>query len=54
MGRLSNLINLLAKAEGIESEFNFISIKGAALLSKCVGESEKAVQEIFRKAKISV
>ncbi|MHA1186166.1 MAG: AAA family ATPase, partial [Candidatus Heimdallarchaeota archaeon] len=34
-------------------EVNFISIKGPALLSKWVGESEKAVREIFRKAKMS-
>lgn len=44
---------LLAKAVATESEVNFISIKGPALLSKWVGESEKAVREIFRKAKMS-
>ena len=34
-----------------ESEANFISVKGPELLSKWVGESEKGVREIFRKAK---
>jgi len=42
---------LLAKAVATESEANFISIKGPEILSKWVGESEKAVREIFRKAK---
>lgn len=42
---------LLAKAVASESEANFISIKGPELLSKFVGESEKAVRETFRKAK---
>ncbi|MEM2735615.1 MAG: AAA family ATPase, partial [Candidatus Bathyarchaeia archaeon] len=42
---------LLAKAVATESEANFISIKGPELLSKWVGESERAVREIFRKAK---
>ncbi|MEM2094069.1 MAG: CDC48 family AAA ATPase, partial [Candidatus Bathyarchaeia archaeon] len=42
---------LLAKAVASESEANFISIKGPELLSKWVGESERAVREIFRKAK---
>lgn len=42
---------MLAKAVANESEANFISIKGPELLSKWVGESEKAVREIFRKAK---
>jgi len=44
---------LLAKAVATESEVNFISIKGPELMSKWVGESEKAVREIFRKAKIA-
>jgi transitional endoplasmic reticulum ATPase len=44
---------LLAKAVATEREANFISIKGPELLSKYVGESEKAVREIFRKAKMS-
>ena len=42
---------LLAKAVANESKVNFISIKGPALLSKYVGESEEAVREIFRKAR---
>ncbi len=42
---------MLAKAVATESEANFISIKGPELLSKWVGESEKAVRETFRKAK---
>ena len=42
---------LLAKAIANESEANFISIKGPELLSKWVGESEKAVREVFRKAR---
>jgi len=42
---------LLAKAVATESEANFISVKGPELLSKWVGESEKAVRETFRKAK---
>ncbi|MGC9190986.1 MAG: AAA family ATPase, partial [Candidatus Micrarchaeia archaeon] len=42
---------LLAKAVATERESNFISIKGPELLSKYVGESEKAVREVFRKAK---
>lgn len=42
---------LIAKALATESEVNFISIKGPALLSKWVGESEKAVREVFKKAR---
>lgn len=42
---------MLAKAVANESEANFISIKGPELLSKYVGESEKAVREVFRKAR---
>jgi transitional endoplasmic reticulum ATPase len=42
---------LLAKAVANESECNFIAIKGPELLSKWVGESEKGVREIFRKAR---
>ncbi len=42
---------LLAKAVAHESEANFISIKGPELLSKWVGESEKAVREVFKKAR---
>ena len=42
---------LLAKAVAHESEANFISVKGPEILSKWVGESEKAVRKIFRKAR---
>ncbi|MHA1672153.1 MAG: CDC48 family AAA ATPase [Promethearchaeota archaeon] len=44
---------LLARAVATESEANFISIKGPELISKWVGESEKAVREVFRKAKLA-
>jgi len=42
---------MLAKAIATECELNFISVKGPALLSKYVGESERGVREIFRKAR---
>jgi len=42
---------LLAKAIATESQVNFISVKGPALLSKYVGESERQVRDIFRKAR---
>ncbi len=42
---------LIAKAVATTTESNFISIKGPELLSKWVGESEKGVREIFRKAR---
>ena len=42
---------LLAKALANQSGANFISVKGAELLSKYVGESERAVREVFKKAK---
>ncbi len=42
---------LLAKAVANESESNFISVKGPELLNKYVGESEKGVREIFKKAR---
>ncbi len=42
---------LLAKAVANESKANFILVKGPELLSKWVGESEKAVREIFKKAR---
>jgi len=42
---------LLAKAVASNSNANFISIKGSELLSKWAGESEKAIQEVFRKAR---
>ncbi len=44
---------LLARAVANESKANFISIKGPELLSKYVGESEKAIREVFRKAKLA-
>jgi len=44
---------LLAKAVATESEANFISVKGPEFLSKWVGESERAVRETFRKAKMA-
>ncbi|WP_309492128.1 CDC48 family AAA ATPase [Candidatus Hecatella orcuttiae] len=44
---------LLAKAVATESEANFISIKGPEIFSKWVGESEKAIREVFRKAKMA-
>lgn len=44
---------LLAKAVANESECNFISVKGPELMSKWVGESEKGVREIFRKARLA-
>src|SRR3989344_4431568 len=42
---------LLAKAVAKESEANFILINGPSLLSKWVGDSEKAMREVFRKAR---
>ncbi len=42
---------LLAKAAANESEANFISIKGPELISKWVGEAEKGVRKIFKKAR---
>jgi len=42
---------MLAKAVATESESNFILVNGPALLSKWVGESEKAVRKIFEKAR---
>ena len=42
---------MLAKAIATESQTNFISVKGPCLLSKYVGESEKGVREVFRKAR---
>jgi len=42
---------LLAKAAATESGANFIAVKGPEVLSKWVGESEKAIREIFRRAR---
>ena len=44
---------LLARAVATESEANFISIKGPEVFSKWVGESERAIREVFRKARMS-
>ena len=44
---------LLARAVATESEANFISIRGPEIFSKWVGESEKAIREIFRKARMA-
>jgi transitional endoplasmic reticulum ATPase len=44
---------LVAKAAAAESGINFISLKGPALISKWVGESEKGVREVFKKARQS-
>jgi transitional endoplasmic reticulum ATPase len=44
---------LLARAVATESESNFISIKGPEVFSKWVGESEKAIREVFRKARMA-
>jgi transitional endoplasmic reticulum ATPase len=42
---------LLAKAVATESEANFVSVRGPELLSKWVGESERGIREIFRRAR---
>ncbi|MEM4311839.1 MAG: CDC48 family AAA ATPase [Nitrososphaerales archaeon] len=42
---------LLAKAVATESEANFVSVRGPELLSKWVGESERGVREVFRRAR---
>lgn len=42
---------MIVRAVATESQLNFISIKGPELMSKWVGESERAVREVFRKAK---
>ncbi|MEK7362627.1 MAG: ATP-binding protein, partial [candidate division NC10 bacterium] len=42
---------LVAKAIANESRVNFISVKGPSLLSKYVGESERGVREVFKKAR---
>jgi transitional endoplasmic reticulum ATPase len=42
---------LLAKAAATQSNANFISVKGPELMGRYVGESEKAVREVFRKAR---
>ncbi len=42
---------LIAKAVANESGVNFISVKGPALISKYVGESERGIREVFKKAR---
>ncbi|MFX0168197.1 MAG: CDC48 family AAA ATPase [Candidatus Hodarchaeota archaeon] len=42
---------LLAKAVATESQANFISVRGAEVMSKWVGESEKIIAELFRRAR---
>ena len=44
---------LLARAVATESQANFISVRGPEIFSKWVGESEKAIREIFRKARMA-
>jgi len=44
---------LLGRAVATESEANFITIKGPEIFSKWVGESEKAIREVFRKARMA-
>ncbi|KAK2195287.1 bifunctional P-loop containing nucleoside triphosphate hydrolase/AAA+ ATPase domain/AAA ATPase [Babesia duncani] len=44
---------LLAKAVATESHMNFISVKGPELLSKWVGESERAIRNLFHKARVN-
>ncbi|MEM3692981.1 MAG: CDC48 family AAA ATPase [Candidatus Bathyarchaeia archaeon] len=44
---------LLARAVATESEANFIAVKGPEVYSKWVGESERAIREIFRKARMA-
>ena len=44
---------LLAKAVATESQINFISVKGPELLSMWIGESERGVREVFKKAKLA-
>ncbi|KAF2199078.1 AAA-domain-containing protein [Delitschia confertaspora ATCC 74209] len=45
---------LLAKAVAAESKANFISVKGPELLNKYVGESERAVRQVFMRARSSI
>ncbi|PIZ91878.1 AAA family ATPase [Candidatus Micrarchaeota archaeon CG_4_10_14_0_2_um_filter_55_9] len=44
---------LLAKAVATESEANFIAVRGPEMFNKWVGESEKSVREVFRKARLA-
>jgi AAA family ATPase len=44
---------MIAKALATESGLNFIAVKGPELFSKYVGDTERAIREIFRKARLS-
>ena len=44
---------MIAKALATESGLNFIAIKGPELFSKYVGDTEKAIREIFRRSRLS-
>jgi AAA family ATPase len=44
---------MIAKALATESGLNFLAVKGPELFSKYVGDTEKAIREIFRKARLS-
>ena len=44
---------MIAKALATESGLNFLAVKGPELFSKYVGDTEKAIRDIFRKARIS-
>ena len=43
---------MIAKAIATESSLNFIAIKGPELFSKFVGDSEKAIRDLFRRARL--
>jgi len=43
----------MAKALATESGLNFLAVKGPELFSKYVGDTEKAIRELFRKARLS-
>ncbi|CAF4799339.1 unnamed protein product, partial [Rotaria sp. Silwood2] len=44
---------MVAKAIATESDLNFIAVKGPELFSKWVGDSERAVRELFRRARLA-
>jgi SpoVK/Ycf46/Vps4 family AAA+-type ATPase len=50
-GPPGNSKTLMAKALATESGLNFLAVKGPELFSKWVGDSEKAIQQVFRKAR---
>lgn len=43
---------MIAKAIATESKLNFLAVKGPELFSKYVGDSEKALREVFRRARL--